>query len=156
MASARELANAMIELYKKNNWNYDFDEEKNLLTSKTSIEKGKLKNCMYYVQFLENRIQTYAVLDDFKVDEENRLKAAEYICRTNYSRLAVGCLQIDMNDGEIRYQYTLDCAGIPDEELLSNSQVFPASVYGWAGDGLLAVIYGFMTPEEAVEMGKEN
>lgn len=95
------------------------------------------------------------MLNDFKIDEENRLKIAEYICRLNYARLGVGVLQIDVNDGEIRYRYTLDCEGVPAEALLERSQQYPADVYGWAGDGLLAVMYGFMTSADAVGFGME-
>lgn len=95
------------------------------------------------------------MLNEFKIDEENRLKIAEYICRLNYARLGVGVLQIDVNDGEIRYRYTLDCEGVPAEALLERSQQYPADVYGWAGDGLLAVMYGFMTSADAVGFGME-
>lgn len=92
----------------------------------------------------------YAVAT-FKVPEDRRLSAAEFLTRANYG-LRIGNFELDFNDGEVRYKSSLD---FESETLTSNlirRALYPAvETFDEYLPGLLRVVYGDKSPEEAIK-----
>jgi hypothetical protein len=85
-----------------------------------------------------------------KVPEELRLAAAEFTTRANYG-LRIGNLEMDFNDGEVRYKSSLDFEGETLTPQLIRLAIYPAvQTLDRYLPGLMAVIYGGKTPAEAV------
>lgn len=89
------------------------------------------------------------------VPEEKRLKMAEFLTRANYG-LKMGNFEMDFSDGEIRYKTSLNV----ENDQLSNA-IIRNLVYAnlWTMDrylsGILSVIYGDVTPVEAIKKSEE-
>ena len=141
-----------VEMYlREDDWRYRFDEEKECITMGINL-KSKIKSCDLRIRFYEKHYTVYAYID-INADEDSRLAVAEYLTRANYG-LTSGNFELDMRDGEIRYKFTVDCGkncdSIPSNSVIERSVIIPASMMQKYGDDLLAVMYGFKTPEQAV------
>ncbi len=92
----------------------------------------------------------YAIVP-VKVEEAARLKVAEFITRVNYG-VRIGNFEMDFNDGEIRYKSSLDFEGETLTPKLIKNTLYPAVM---TTDeylpGLMSVMYGEKSPQEAVE-----
>ncbi|NDJ53951.1 MAG: YbjN domain-containing protein [Chloroflexi bacterium] len=93
----------------------------------------------------------FYVVAPVKVPEEIRPAVAEFITRANYG-MRIGNFEMDYRDGEVRYKSSLDFEG----EMLSDNwikhAVYPAAqTMDRYLHGLMRVIYGVMTPFEAIE-----
>ncbi len=79
-------------------------------------------------------------------------RMAEFICRAN-SGLAYGNFELDYEDGTITYKSYTNC-----EDIDVSNAIIKQSIYGIAimfdtyGKGILDVISGKLTPQEAIEM----
>lgn len=60
---------------------------------------------------------------------------------------------MDCRDGEVRFEYVINCDGfIPSEAIITNAVAFLVQAFnGEVGNALVSVMYGLMTPEEAME-----
>jgi len=117
---------------------------------------GKLKNTTAFFNCRDDSYTVNAYIA-LSADEDCRQKVAEYITRANYG-LRFGCFEMDFNDGEIRYRLTLDCedrTGLSDD-LVRSTLVIPMRMLERYGDGLVAVMYGIMTPEEALNEAEKE
>jgi hypothetical protein len=92
----------------------------------------------------------FYVQSSVKAPEEMRTAVAEFITRANYG-LRIGNFELDMSDGEIRYKSSLDFEGIPLSAALIKNAIYPAvQTMDRYFAGLLQVMYGQNTPEEAI------
>lgn len=93
----------------------------------------------------------FYVIAPVKAPEEVRDAVAEYITRANFG-LRIGNFEMDYSDGEVRYKSSID---FEDEELtpgLIKHAIYPAvHTLDFYLPGLLAVMYGNKTPEEAIK-----
>lgn len=146
---SEKIANAMKDYLEHDNWNYDFNEERGVFQTGISID-CKVKKIKILIAVEEEMLQVIAPIG-MNADKDRINDVAEYITRANYG-VKVGKFELDCNDGEIRYQLAVDCAGgmIPNEEILARSIRIPALMYQRYGDGLLEVMFGFSTPKDAV------
>ncbi len=91
----------------------------------------------------------YSVMP-FTVPAEKRLAVAEFITRANYG-LILGNFELDFNDGEVRYKTSVEVTGgeLADYLLrpLLYTNVLMMDKYL---PGILAVVYGDVSPAEAV------
>ena len=111
--------------------------------------KNGQSTCYAQIRVDMEQLIIYAIAP-VKVPEETRVAAAEYITRANYG-LRIGNLEMDFSDGEIRYKSSLDF----EEETLTSQFIkmatYPAvQTLDHYTPGLMAVIYGGKSPEEAV------
>ena len=69
--------------------------------------------------------------------------------------MKLGSFELDHSDGEIRYKMYVDCGDdcdcMPSESVIRRSIEMPASMLEIYGDGLMRVLLGVATPEEAIE-----
>lgn len=148
---SEDVANAIRDFLTVGNWSFSFDEQKGCFKFGMS-GKGKIKNFTYIIVVQESDYTVYAVAP-IGCDSGNAkmLSAmAEYICRANYG-LRQGNFELDMRDGEIRCKSFVDCEGItPTSEMIRNSIHVPALMYLRYGDGIVDIIFGNATAEEAI------
>jgi len=90
-------------------------------------------------------------------DEKSCAKVMEYLTRVNYT-LKNGCFCIDLRDGEISFNSSLNCI---DRETLSDDLISiflstPHVMFNHYYAGLMDVMSGKKTPEEAVSELYDN
>ncbi|MBN1978846.1 MAG: YbjN domain-containing protein [Anaerolineae bacterium] len=123
-------------------------EDRTIYRMGFSGKNGQL-NCFAQIRVDLEQFMFYAVAP-VKVPEEQRLAAAEFITRANYG-LRIGNLEMDFNDGEIRYKSSLDFEGEMLTPRLIRLAIYPAvQTLDRYLPGLMTVIYGGKTPAEAV------
>ena len=86
----------------------------------------------------------------FKVPEEKRVEIAEYICRANYG-LVLGNLEMDFQDGEVRYKTSIDVENsLLNFDLIKN--VVDGNIYTFERylPGFTALLTAQLTPEQAI------
>jgi hypothetical protein len=111
-------------------------------------QNGELA-CFAQVRVDLEQFLFYAVMP-VRAPVERRIAMAEFVTRANYG-LRIGNFEMDFDDGEIRYKASLD---FESEQLTDNwirGVIYPAvQTMDRYLPGLLTVIYGGKTPEEAV------
>lgn len=146
------IANAINSYLKENDWNFSFNEESGMFKFGLSLS-SKLKKIDYVISVQEDEYIVYAVApigadDD---DEDMMANMAEFVCRANYG-LWNGNFELDMNDGEVRFKYCVDCDGItPSEGIIKNSIHCPAKMFKRYGAGITDIIFGNISAKEAIE-----
>jgi hypothetical protein len=118
---------------------------------------GKNGQLICYAQIRTDLEQfLFYAIAPVKAPEEIRLSVAEFITRANYG-LRIGNLEMDFSDGEIRYKSSLDFEGEPLTPQLIKLAIYPAvQTMDRYLPGLMNVIYGGMTPSEAIAEIEEN
>lgn len=85
-----------------------------------------------------------------------RSAVAEYITRANYG-LRIGNFEMDFDDGEIRYKSSVDFEGTELTPPLLRNTIYPAvQTMDRYMPGILAVIFGGKSPEEAIAAIEED
>ncbi len=117
---------------------------------------GKLDAVDFYLDVKEDHVVNYTSIK-LNVAEERRRDVAEFITRANLG-LPLENFELDFSDGQTRYHMTVSAAEIREnyEEALGSLLFTPVARFRRYGDGLLAVMFGFETPEEAVWKAEEN
>lgn len=91
-----------------------------------------------------------------KASESSRKEVTEYLTYANYDQL-FGNFEMNMEDGEVRYKYAVDCTGIdPSPEVIGRSMEDTVCNVASYGDGLLKVMSGMMSAEEAFKFNEES
>jgi hypothetical protein len=97
----------------------------------------------------------YVVLP-VRVPEDMRAAMAEFLTRANYG-LRIGNFEMDFADGEVRYKSSVDFEGISLSHVLIRNTMYPAvQTMDRYMPGILSVIYGGRTPEEAIAAVEEQ
>ena len=112
-----------------------------------------LDSVSVFLAVKETSICTYALFPIHADVRNAELMAAlaEFICRSNYN-LKQGCLEIDYEDGELRYRCFIDCEGtIPSDEVIANSIFCSTAMLENFSYGLIGIIFRNMTALEAVQ-----
>jgi hypothetical protein len=148
--SAEVMLGWVQEIFDAKDFNYEVFSEKNALQMKIPLH-CKLQSTTVIFNFREDSftINAYLLLN---ADENCRDKVGEYLMRCTYG-LRFGNFEMDYSDGEIRYRLTVDCEDRESisEGFLMGNVMIPIRMLERYGDGLAAVIFGFMTPEEALK-----
>lgn len=112
---------------------------------------GENGQTVCYAQVLEDLSQfLFYVVASTKVGEEFRPAVAELITRANYG-LRIGNFEMDFSDGELRYKSSLDFEGGALSPDLIRNAIYPAvQTMDRYLPGIMAVVYGGKSPEEAI------
>ncbi len=98
----------------------------------------------------------FYVVMPVRAPEQVRPAVAEFLTRANYG-LRIGNFELDFDDGEIRYKSSIDFEG---EELtpgLIRNTMYPGvQTMDRYMPGILSVVYGGKTPEEAIAAIEEG
>ena len=115
--------------------------------------KGMVDHCDMKIRVNDEHFLVYAYIKN-NANEEHRLAVADFISRANYG-LRNGNFEIDMRDGEIRYKCFVDCGeggfSLPDPAIISKSVFIPPQMIQRYGGGLMGVMFGFQTAEDAIK-----
>lgn len=114
--------------------------------------QGKNGKWTCYAQVKEDQqIFFFYSVSPVNVPEEKLMAAAEFITRANYG-LKIGNFELDFTDGELRYKTSIDVENDRLTTALVSNLVY-ANL--WTMDrylpGILSVVYGDVSPVEAVE-----
>jgi hypothetical protein len=97
----------------------------------------------------------YAVMP-MRAPEQMRTPVAEFLTRANYG-LRIGNFEMDYTDGEVRYKSSLDFEGDELSQSLIRNAIYPAvQTLDRYMPGILSVIYGGKSPEEAITEVEEQ
>lgn len=150
---SQAIVDNIRDFLESDGWNYRFEEDKGLFRFGLNL-KAKINKINYVIHVKEDEFCVYAVypLGVDPEDQEIMTVMTEFICRANYG-LRNGNLELDVRDGEIRYKSFVDCDGqLPSQEVIQNSIYCPAAMCRRYASGVVGVIYGGMTAEDAVNM----
>ena len=140
---------AMFPLVKKtlddDDWNYQVVREGKVIKSGAKGENGS-----YAVAFdiKEDRdLFIIYVISNNNFPKDCRVQLAKYLTYCNYA-MTLGCFEMDMSDGEIRYKNSVNVVGSRlskkmVEEMLQVSLVVMDRYYG----GMMKVAYGGADPK---------
>lgn len=149
---SNEIATIIKEFLNKDDWKFFFDPEKGVFRFGLRIT-GKMKDIDYLIRVHETDFTVYA-LSPVHADNDDAdcmARMAEFITRANYG-LRNGNWEMDYNDGEIRYKSYVDVEGMTlSTETVKNSIYWIARMFERYGDGILSIIFGNATAEEAVK-----
>ncbi len=145
-----EKAIEVIKSYlTKNDWNYEFDEEKKRFSMGINMN-NVLGNVKIYISVESSSYNVYAVLNS-NAEEECRDKVGEFLHRANYG-MKNGNFEMDYRDGEIRYKSFVNFKNIVvSEEIVEDSILVGIAMMNRYGKGLLKMMLGGGTPEKCVE-----
>ncbi|MBQ9099013.1 MAG: hypothetical protein IJY50_06245 [Clostridia bacterium] len=150
MSYSQAIYDKIEEYFQEFGWKYRFVEDKEYFRAGFNID-CKLGETTLMVRPRDTFYTVHATIK-VNADSDCRLAVAEYLTRANYG-LNWGNFEMDMNDGEIRYKILVDCGDhcecLPSNTVFENSIVLAVQMMKKYGDGLLAVMYGFKTPEQA-------
>ena len=154
MATASQILEWIKDWIDKYEFNYKINQNE-LQISDLKVD-CKLKNCDISYMCYDDHIAVSATIK-LRADKDCQIKVAEYITRANDCD-PFGSFQMDFDDGEICYRYNIDCTdrtSLPNQ-LLNTSLNAPLSKIEEYGDGLIAVMYGIKSPEEAIKDIEKN
>ena len=139
------------------NFTYNRNEEKGYIDFKVTLSTCKKMGAVRVIILPNdsNAIATYAVCPQ-NADESERAAVMEYITRANYG-LRIGNFEMDVRDGEIRYKTYLQMqSGVPPMKSVDRYITLSYLMLEKYGNGLLSVMFGVSTPEEAVKAAEGN
>ena len=88
-------------------------------------------------------------------DAKSMARLAEYLTRVNYrlcNGLCNGNFVMDYRDGELAFNYYVDChGGVPVEEAIDDSVFCPPDMFRQYGNGILQVMFSGIDPAQALE-----
>jgi hypothetical protein len=98
----------------------------------------------------------FYVVMPVRVPEEARVPMAEFLTRANYG-LRIGNFEMDFEDGEVRYKSSVDFEGLTLSPALIRNTMYPAvQTMDRYLPGILSVVYGGRSPEEAIKVIEEQ
>lgn len=152
---SQKIADAVISCITENGWtNYVFDRTRGIIKLKFRVE-GSIDHIRLLLDLHEHFYLAYGCIE-MNVNEAYRREAALYLTWVNY-RINFGNFEMDMQDGEIRYKYPVDCDNIePSFEIIDRSIGIPVGMFSRYGDGLLKVMFGMASAEEAYKAAGPN
>lgn len=136
------------QFLKDDNWYPQQLDEKTIYRVFFAGDNGELR-CYAQIRIdLEQFI--FYVIAPIKTPEEARNTVGEYINHANYG-LRIGNFEIDYSDGEVRYKSSLDFEHATLTSALIKNAIYPAvHTMDRYLPGMLSVIYGNKTPQEAI------
>jgi hypothetical protein len=138
----------------EDNWRYRADEDQSVI--KFGIQ-GETADFDCYVDIKPDRyLCILYVIAPNRVPPLKRTQAAEFLTRANYG-LILGCFELDMDDGEIRYRTSVQ---VEDSEM---SQAMVKTIINVSFgtmeryySGLMSIIYGDVTVMEAIKVSEKR
>lgn len=144
------LLDKLIEFFKLEEWEYQVLENRSILRMGFSGENGHWP-CYAQARESQQQLVVYSICP-LRVPVPVRAPMAEFITRANYG-LVVGNFEMDYEDGEVRYKTSLDVEDTEVTMQLLRHIVFAnVTTMDRYLPGILAVVAGAKTPEEAVAL----
>lgn len=142
------LAVAVEHYLKSQNWHFQYDEAKNRFTLTMQLEK--IESSKVYIIIGEDNILTYAMLPNH-IPEGKRNLVCRFIARANYG-MRNGNLEMDLNDGEVRYKtYLYAKDRIPAQNEIERYVDFSFLTLDRYAEGIMKILYADLDDKAAVE-----
>ncbi|HEY9830618.1 MAG TPA: YbjN domain-containing protein [Stenomitos sp.] len=143
-----QLFEAVTNFFEEDEWNFLEIENGRVLRLDITLENSDY-TCYAFIDEEEHIFRFYSICP-VKVPLKQRLLLAEFLTRVNYG-LRIGNFEMDFEDGDIRYKTSIDVEGerlTPPfvKHLVYNN----LSVMDNYLPGIMKVIYGGMSPEDAI------
>jgi len=150
MATQTEIYGWFKDYLDRKEYNYKPDDENNIIKTGMSLD-GKLSSTSIHIVCGDEHVVVFAYIQP-DADEKSRASVMEYLTRVN-SNLKNGGFDLDLDDGEICFKQYLCCIDRTSlsDDLIDLTIAAPCYLYEYYGDGLLAVMFGMKTPEEALD-----
>lgn len=143
------MANLVQEYYDSQEWKYDFDDEKNIFSMRMGLKDVDF--CRVITHCKERGELITLSFWPLTIPESKRQTVAEYLTRANYG-LNIGNFELDMDDGEVRYKVSSVWGEIlPSLKVVERLVDTGFVMLDRYGSGLLSVVYGNATPQEAIK-----
>lgn len=145
------LIDAVKTFFEEDDWKYEFHEDGSCFTGGLGLGKEcKINAVRFFISVHDDHLICYHICN-INAQKSNSAAVGEFLHRANYG-LNRGNFEMDYNDGEIRYKHWLSLNDIKEDafDAMRALLFIGAQMFATYGDGLLAVIFGFKTPEEAI------
>lgn len=120
------LLEAVAEFLDQRGWPYDQDPEHDTLHFPFQGDDERWQ-CFAHAWEDQHRLAVYSVCP-FNLPQERRQAAAELVARVNYG-LVIGNVELDLDDGQVRYKTSIDVEGAHLEAPLVQQLIF-ANLHG--------------------------
>lgn len=124
-------------------YNIDSPREDTISFSWGFTLEGKISQLMGICQFWQTYIRIFAIPVDDPIVPENRTEMLRFLAMVNQDR-AAGCFEYDMETGEIRSRFFVDCDGyatLPPDSV-RHTLLLPFQMFQRWGDAIVAVATG--------------
>ncbi|MBN1202341.1 MAG: YbjN domain-containing protein [Anaerolineae bacterium] len=140
---------ALSQFFTEDEWNPSEMENRPILAMSINGKNGAWR-C--YAQAREEQQQfVFYSVNQTNTPENKRSAVAEFITRANYGMI-MGNFELDFRDGEVRYKTSIDVEGDEISQALIRNMVYAnVTLFDRYLPGLMTVIYGGATPEEAIQ-----
>lgn len=153
-ANSQQAYVTLGQFLEDDGWHPQALEENYLYRSMFVGQNGELA-CFAQIRPDLDQFIFYVVLP-VRVPEELRAAVGEFLTRANYG-LRIGNFEMDYSDGEVRYKSSIDFEGITLETALVRNVIYPAvQTMDRYLPGMMGVIYGGKTPENAIAEIEED
>ena len=152
MDDTQFLIDAVKTFFEEDDWHYTFHDDGNCFTGGINLgDDCKINSVRFFVGVCNDHITCYHICN-INAQKSNSSAVGEFLHRANYG-LKRGNFEMDYNDGEIRYKYTISLSDVQNDSFdsMRSLMLLGANMFQTYGDGLLAVAFGFKTPQEAIK-----
>ena len=145
------IFNVIKEVLEERNWKYHAIGNEIVMFDLNIVKPIRT---LKYVLILEE--DCYTVLAGIPVDvdiedKEQKFSMMEFLNRASYG-MKKGNFEFDTQDGEVRFKIHVDCSEIePSKKMVVNSIDVPAKMLSLYGKGIIGIILGGFSAEEAFE-----
>ena len=142
------------DYYDSRNWRYDYDPVANVI-------RMRIHSCCvdsYQVLTFIRDDERFTTLTAFpiKIPEGKRRQAAEFIARANYGMI-LGCFEMNPEDGQLQFKDTCLCGDtLMDPKIIERHIDVGFRMCDRYGPALLEMLYGGLSPREAVEKAEAD
>ncbi len=125
------------------------EDDEDMLSFRLEDEDGHEWGCLALAEEQSEQAIFYSVVLE-NTAAEHMLETMRFVTLANYG-MQVGNFELDLEDGEVRFKTAIDVEGVElSEGLLRNLVELNLMMMGLYYDGLLAVMRGGMTAEQAI------
>jgi len=148
ITTATEIYGWYKDFFDSNELHYT-EEENDIITIQMPLE-CKLQKTLMLIACMDNHVCIKA-LSPLNAYEASRANVLEYLMRANFGMID-GSFEMDMSDGEISFKMTFICEDRTSlsEQLTAMTFMLPQVMLMRYGNGLIDVMFGAKTPEEAI------
>ena len=150
--NSAQIREAVERYFAEENFKFSGFDERNVARTSFKI-KSKLSSADIILHAQQDRLVVRVMLA-IKADEENRPAVAEYLLRANYG-MKTGGFDFDFNDGEISFRVSTYCGDddftAPTHEQIDHAIDICLGMVQRYGDGILKVVYGLQSPNDAIK-----
>lgn len=131
------------------------EDDEDMLSFRLEDEDGHEWGCLALAEEQSEQVIFYSVVLE-NTPPEHMPEVMKFVTLANYG-MQVGNFELDLEDGEVRFKTAIDVEGVElSDGLLRNLVELNIMMMGLYFDGLLAVMRGGMTADQAIAEVEED